>query len=320
MASRPCFILPAREKEGVRLSKGNAVPAMKPAGPKERRGGSKLRRLVIVFFITLFLVLFFQSSISKISQIQVEGNELVSEEEIIAASGARTGDNFFTTGTSAVSANVQKHPFIETVEVVKSFPGVLKIHVEEFRRVAFQLAEDGTKEVLLADGSALPVAGQAANVPLDMPILSGWAADNPLKAKLCFALSQVPQQYLSDISEIRPDPSTAYEDRIKIYTRSRYEVLTTIEYLPGNIQYLGFLTNELKERGKDSGVITMLEQIRHAPFEGEAASKSNQAKATNAAKSTPAKGQTGSSTKASPKPTPTPSSKTNGAQGGNTNG
>lgn len=303
------------------MSKGNAVPAMKPAGPKEKRGSGKLRRLVIVFFITLFLILFFQSSISKISQIQVEGNELVSAEEIIAASGARIGDNFFTMGTSAVQVNVQKHPFIESAEVAKSFPGVLKLHVKEYRRVAFQLAEDGTKEVLLADGSALPVAGQAANVPLDMPILSGWMADNPLKAKLCEALSQVPQQYLSDISEIRPDPSTAYEDRIKIYTRSRYEVLTTIEYLPGNIQYLGFLTNELKERGKDSGVITMLEQIRHAPFEEEAASGDKTAKASptktpNAPKSTPTKGQANSPAKETPKPTPTPSNKSNGDQGG----
>jgi cell division protein FtsQ len=155
-----------------------------------------------------------------------------------------------------------------------------------------------------------------------MPILSGWAADNSLKARLCWALSQVPQQYLSDISEIRPDPTTAYEDRIKIYTRSRYEVLTTIEYLPGNIQYLGFLTNELKERGKDSGVITMLEQIRHAPFEGEAASgdktaKSSPAKASSAPKATPTKGQASSPAKESSKPTPTP--KTNGVPG-NANG
>lgn len=296
---------------------------MKPANPKEKRGSGKLRRLVIVFFITLFLILFFQSSISKISQIHVDGNELVSAEEIIAASGARAGDNFFTLRTSSIQTNVKKHPFIESAEAVKSFPGVLKVHVKEYRRVGFQLAEDGTKEVLLADGSALPVAGQAANVPLDMPILSGWTADDPLKAKLCLALSQVPQQYLSDISEVRPDPTTAYEDRIKIYTRSRYEVLTTIEYLPGNIQYLGFLTNELKERGKDSGVITMLEQIRHAPFEGETASgdktsaKQSPAKSTPNPKSTAAKEQSGAAKE--PAKAPSPSGKSTGAQG-NANG
>lgn len=249
------------------MSIGNSVPAMKPAAPKPKRGGGKLRRLVIVFFITLFIILFFQSSISKISDIQVEGNELVSAEEVIATTGVQVGDNFFTLRTSRVGERLAEHPFIEITQVEKRFPGVLHVKVQEFKRVAFQLAADGTKEVLLADGSALPVAGQAADVPLDMPILSGWLPDNELKAKLCAVLAQVPAQYLSDISEIRPDPSPAYEDKIKIYTRSRYEVYTTIEYLPGNIEYLGFLTNELKERGKDSGVITMLEQIRHTPFE-----------------------------------------------------
>lgn len=252
------------------MSIGNSVPVMKPESPKPKRGGGKLLRLVIVFFITLFIILFFQSSISKISEIRVEGNELVPADEIMATAGVKNGDNFFTLQAGRIRDKLKSHPFIESAEVTKSFPGVLRVKVKEFQRVAFQLAADGTKEILLADGSALPVAGQAANVPMDMPILSGWTPDNPLKAKLCKALSQVPTQYLSDISEIRPDPSTAYEDKIKIYTRSQYEVYTTIEYLPGNIGYLGFLTNELKERGKDSGVITMLEQIRHSDFDAKA--------------------------------------------------
>jgi len=283
-------------KEGVPLSIGNSVPAMKPASPKPKRGGGKLLRLVIVFFITLFIILFFQSSISKISEVRVEGNELVSPDEIIATAGVQNGDNFFTLRTSRVNSKLEAHPFIESAEVTKSFPGVLHVKVKEYRRVAFQLAADGTKEVLLADGSSLPVAGQAASVPLDMPILSGWLPDNELKAKLCAALAQVPVQYLSDISEIRPDPSPAYADKIKIYTRSQYEVYTTIEYLPGNIEYLGFLTNELKERGKDSGVITMLEQIRHSPFESKEASSSKESNSKSPAQkdTTPAKtGNTG---------------------------
>jgi cell division protein FtsQ len=260
---------------------------MKPAAPGPKRGSRKLLGLVMVFFITLFLILFFQSSISKISEIRIEGNELVPADEITLTSGVVAGDNFFTLRTGQVHDRVKQHPFIEAVEVSKSFPGVLKVKVREYRRVAFQLAADGTKEVLLADGSALPVAGQAANVPLDMPILSGWLPDNPLKVKLCAALAQVPSQYLSDISEIRPDPSSAYEDKIKLYTRSMYEVYTTIEYLPGNMEYLGFVTSELGERGKTSGVITMLEQIRHSSFEAEKAGQKESAGNSGPASNSP---------------------------------
>ncbi|WP_438446318.1 cell division protein FtsQ/DivIB [Gorillibacterium sp. sgz5001074] len=251
------------------MSVETTVPAIKPSPSKPKRGGGKLLGLVIVFFITVFIILFFQSSISKISEIRVEGNELVPAEEIIAASGVEPGDHFFTTSTHRARDKVKLHPFLESVEISKSFPGMVKIQVKEYRRVAFQLAADGTKEVLLADGSALPVAGQAAHVPLDMPILSNWNADDPMKKALCAALAQVPAHLLSDISEIKPEPSVAYPDKIKLYTRSRYEVYTTIEYLPGNVEYLGYMTAELMERGKTTGVITMLEQIRHAPFESD---------------------------------------------------
>lgn len=250
------------------MSLETTVPVIKPS-PKQKRGNGKLLGLVIVFFVTLLIILFFQSSISKISDIQVTGNELVPADEIIQTAGIRNGDHFFTTQTAAVRKRLKVHPFIESVEVSKAFPGVFRIKVQEYRRVAFQLAADGTKEVLLADGSALPVAGQAAGVPLDMPILSGWSPDDPLKKLLCAALAKVPPHLLSDISEIKPEPSVAYPDKIKIYTRSKYEVFTTIEYLPGNMEYLGFVTAELTERGKPTGVITMLEQIRHAPFESD---------------------------------------------------
>lgn len=251
------------------MSLESTVPAIKPSPAKPRRGGGKLLGLVIVFFITIFVILFFQSSISKISEVQITGNELVPADEIASASGVEAGDHFFTTSSKKVQALVRAHPFIEAVEVEKTFPGVIRIHVKEFRRVAFQLAADGTKEVLLADGSALPVAGQAANVPLDMPILSNWNPDDPVKTALCAALAQVPAHLLSDISEIKPEPSVAYPDKIKMYTRSRYEVYTTVEYLPGNIEYLGYMTAELTERGKPTGVITMLEQTRHASFESD---------------------------------------------------
>lgn len=279
----------------------SAIPVIKPS-PKPIRGGRKLLMLIIVFFATLLIILFFQSSISKVSVIHITGNELVSSEEIAKEAGVVPGDHFFLVRKDKVKERLQGHSIIESAEVSKHFPGVVNITIKEFRRVGFQLAADGTREVLLADGSAVPIVGQAAGVPLDMPILSGWSPDDPLKKKLCAALAQIPARLLSDISEIKPAPSTAYSDKIKLYTRSKFEVYTTVEYLPGNLEYLGYITNELKDQGKTSGVITMLEQIRHAPFEWDKQPESKDGQAAAPAGSKEPSAKPSASPPSAPKP------------------
>lgn len=246
----------------------NTIPAIK-AAKKPGRSSRKLLSLLLLFFITLLVILFFQSSMSKISEIRISGNELVSKEEIGKAAGIAPGDHFFTAQTGKIRKQVESLRIVESAEVSKTFPGLITIQIKEYQRVAFQLASDGTKEVLLADGTALPVLGSAGNLPFDMPVLSGWSNDDPLKAKLCAALAAIHPRLLSDISEIKPASSAAYPDKIKLYTRSMFEVYTTIDYLSGNIEYLGYITNELKDEGKNSGTITMLEQVRYAPFDSD---------------------------------------------------
>lgn len=204
---------------------------------------------------------------SKISEIRISGNELVTKEEIAKAAGIAPGDHFFTVRSDKIRKQVESLRIIESAQVSKTFPGVISIQIKEFQRVAFQLASDGTKEVLLADGTALPVVGNAGNLPFDMPVLSGWNPDDPMKLKLCAALAAIRPRLLSDISEIKPVPTSAYPDKIKLYTRSRFEVFATIDNLPGNIEYLGYITNELQDEGKNAGTITMLEQVRYAPFD-----------------------------------------------------
>lgn len=244
------------------------IPVIKPE-KRPKRSSRKLLFLLIVFFMMLLVILFFQSSISKVATIDISGNEFVSADDILQASGVAVGDHFFAVSLDKLKKNVKALKMIDSVEAGKIFPGVVKIRVKEYPRVAFQMASDGTKEALLADGSAVPVVGGAAKIPFDMPILTNWAPDDPLKIKLCGVLANIPPHLLSDISEIKPVPSEAYADKIKLYTRSKFEVYTTIDYLADRIEYLGFIINEMKDRGNSSGIITMLETVRFSPFEGQ---------------------------------------------------
>ena len=238
------------------------IPAL-----REQKVRSRSNRKLIVFlfllFFTLLAVLFFRSPISKIERIEVAGNALLSEEQIVQASGTRIGDHFFAVRSSSVASRIKAMPVVRDAKVKKRFPGVLRIEVSEYPPVAYQLKADGNVEALLANGVAVPADRFA---PMDKPLLTGWSDSDPWKQKLCEALGTIPPELLSDISEIVPEPSESYPDKIKMYTRSRYEVYTTIGYLPDKIQYLDLYVQHLKQNKIDTGVISLLETDNHLPF------------------------------------------------------
>ncbi len=246
------------------------LPVIKKPNPKSR-SSKKLLLFLFIFFITLLLILFFQSSLSKITEIEIHGQELVSKEEIVQAAAVKAGDHFFSVSSSKVEAQVKALKMVESVEVSKKFPGRLIIQVHEYPKVAYQVGENGQIEALLADASVVPVTVQG--VALDKPILTGWSKDDPLKVKLCLAMSQVPASYFSDVSEIKPSPTDSFPDKIKMYTRSQYEVQMTIGYLPEKMKYLDSYIASLQSSKISGGVITMLEADYHSPFDKDSDKK-----------------------------------------------
>lgn len=232
---------------------------------KRGRGSRKLLFFLVLLFITLLAVLFFRSSLSKIAQIEIVGNTALTAEEIGQASGISNGHNFFGFRSAAVEQRVKQLQAVESVEVRKKFPGSIRITVQEYPRVAFQIRPTGEKEMLLSNGLAVPVTDKT--IVVDKPILSGWDDGNPWKLKLCETLRKIPDKTLSEISEIKPSPTKTYEDKIKMYTRSQFEVYTTVTYLPDKILYLEEMIQQMADKEVDSGVFELLEANTHIPFE-----------------------------------------------------
>jgi cell division protein FtsQ len=276
------------------LPEDQKVPPL-PKPPGRIRSNKKLLAFLFIFFITVLVILFFQSSLSRISEVQIEGTEIIAQDAVGQASGIKAGDRFFATSARTIEERVKGLPMVQSAAVTKHFPGVVHILVKEYPKVAFQITAEGKKQVVLADGHVfdLPSVG----VPLDRPILSGWADDDPNKVKLCHVLGEISVNALSDISEIKPDQSLAYPDKIKIYTRSQYEVYTTIAYLPDKIDTLPALIADLKENNKNNGIINMLEVDSHAPFETDP----NKANNTSNPKASPTPS---TAPKSTPKPSP----------------
>lgn len=238
------------------------MPVLKEPARK-RRGNKKLLAVLFLLFAALLAVLFFNSSISKISEIQVTGTHFTTIEQIKEASGIKAGDAFFQKASKEISKNVTVLPQVEEAKVMKVFPGIIKIEVTEYPVVAFELTAEGELTALLSSGTSVPAELGGAEL-LDKPVLSGWSADDPVKKELTKQLALIPEKQLSDLSEITPIPSKAYPDRIRMFTRTHFEVITAVSVLPEKIEALNAVI-ETQEPGK----ITMLLADTYVPFETE---------------------------------------------------
>lgn len=229
-------------------------------------GNKGKRRLAFVLFVFFFIIaayLFFISPLAEIKTVEVKGNLIASKEEIIQESQLINGNSFFAFRSSAVEHRIEAIPGVKSANVNRTFPGKITLEIEEYRLAAYQIV-NGKAELVLEDGHVLPM--NDLSTWLDRPILSNWTRFEALKLNLCKVLAELPYEQVADLSEIMPAPTKAYPDKIKIYTRSSFEVVTTVSKLKGKLPYLANVVNDLKEAGQTSGRITMLEANSSQPF------------------------------------------------------
>ncbi|WEK52980.1 MAG: FtsQ-type POTRA domain-containing protein [Candidatus Cohnella colombiensis] len=244
------------------------IPALKQGNARKSFRARRLIAIVIALFVIISIVLFFRSSLSKLTDIQVQGTIFVDPEDIQQALDVHTGDSFFFPSANVLRDRVLTLKQVESVSIQKRFPGVLRVKVKEFEAVAIQLSAEGQIASILSNGFIVPI--REGSTP-DKPILTGWQVDDANLIALCQVLNNLPSSMLSDLSEIHPDPSTSYPDRIKLYTRSRFEVITTVSKLSERISYLSDIV-----QNREPGKVIMLEANTYLSYSAESENEKSQ--------------------------------------------
>jgi len=235
------------------------MPKLVEPRPKKGRSG-KIIFLLLVFFLILLAVLFFRSELSKVDRIEIGGYRYTTAEQIEQALGLKAGDPFFSVTKATLSSRIEELPYVEKAIVDKHFPGYVGVEVIEFPEIAYSLGTGGQIEAILANAANVQlIPGESLRY---LPVLSGWEDRAKELDALCKALSQIPAPLLADISQIKPDPTVSYPDRIRMYTRSYFEVVTTIAYLPNKLDYMRAIIYEY-----EPGIITMLEANSHTSYQ-----------------------------------------------------
>ncbi|WP_310550249.1 cell division protein FtsQ/DivIB [Paenibacillus glufosinatiresistens] len=247
------------------------LPVLPEDKPKKKMS-RKVTLILLLLFFALLAVIFFRSPVSRITDIEFTGSRYSSRQELLKHSGLKQNGQFFAVSGSKVEKALLELPTIQKAEVDKSFPGRVVIRITEFPAVAYELDGQGSLKAILSSGAAVSV--DHAGIAVEKPILTNWKANDPYKAKLCQTLAGIPNELTSDISEIVPSPTLSFPDRIKLYTRSHFEVITAVSLLKEKVAYL----NQVIET-EEPGLIRMLEADSYVPFytEGDDASAEEQA-------------------------------------------
>ena len=139
---------------------------------KERRVQKKRRRtvLVIVALIIIVLILLFLTPIFNIRTISVDGNEAVSDEQIVERLKPLIGQNLLRTSDGKIENMLKEIPYIQDVSVQKRlFPPSVELMVTEYAPAA--IIRTGGKSYVIS--SNLRVLGELQQTQSSVPIISG---------------------------------------------------------------------------------------------------------------------------------------------------
>lgn len=119
----------------------------------------------VVVALTVGATVFF-----RVETVTVTGNQRYTQEEVIAASGIRTGDNLYALNKVSIGRNIRSSlPYIEKLSINRSLPSTILIDVTEWEAVARIAAPDqeqiAAAQQAAAGDSSEPAALEVAREP-----------------------------------------------------------------------------------------------------------------------------------------------------------
>jgi cell division protein FtsQ len=232
------------------------IPRIKEQS-KKQKGNKVFIFLLLLFFIVIILFLYFQSPFSNLSEVEIIGNNIVEQEQLLQQAQLSIGMSIFNFKKSKVKKHLEQMVEIEEVEVNRVFPNKLQIKVTEFPIVSYWL-EDNQLFPILSSGHIL-LNRPWLNKRVDRPILSEWAHKEGL-VELSNELSKLPHSVQDRISEIMLTPVVSDPYRLTLYMVDGNEVRTSIRKFAENMAwYPSIVAEQAEAGGKQEGIYNLFE-------------------------------------------------------------
>ncbi|MFV9509983.1 cell division protein FtsQ/DivIB [Tepidibacillus sp. LV47] len=227
------------------------------------KGNRRVLKLVLFFFFVLAIIAFFNSSISRITDIQIQGNHFLTEKEIFDQGNLRLNMQYFFLIPSSLQEKLIKLKEIKKVDVQKQFPGHLKITIIEYQPIAYLYQKNNEWLPILENGYLLkkPVKDQY----MSGPFITEWK-DQKLLPILIDELKKIQPHVLKQISEIRQNGQVDDPTRLLLIMNEGYKVHVPLEKLASQMNLYPSIIENVKGKTTKLGDIYMLESIRFEEF------------------------------------------------------
>ncbi|KMY53539.1 cell division protein FtsQ [Bacillus sp. FJAT-27231] len=247
--------------EGKIISIEERIPKLKKL--RKRKTNRRLIFIISLFFLIVLAVAYFQSPLSKIAFIQVEGNALTPKAEIIAKSGVQEGDSIWKVEAKQTEKKLESDPKIHQADVSIVFPNRVKISVKEQQKLAY-LAKGKKLFPVLNNGAILREA--VDGTPEQLPVLYDFKAGKELD-QLMSSLEQLPAEIVNSISEIYYAPKKTDSLHVQLFMNDGYEVSATLKTFSEKMIYYPMIVSQLDPNIK--GIIDLEVGSYFKPYDSE---------------------------------------------------
>ncbi len=124
-------VVKTQSKARIKVNNRQQIPQSRPKKKRRKKNRSLYFLMILILMIFAFVVLSL-TVFFKIEKITIMGSAPYSQEQIIAASGVKNGDNIIRIDTKKVEQNVLDALVnVESVKVSREFPAELRIEVTQ---------------------------------------------------------------------------------------------------------------------------------------------------------------------------------------------
>lgn len=169
-----------------------------------------------------------------IHNIYIQGNLVVSDDEILSLSALDQYPSFLLTTSASVRKKLKNNLYIEDVLVKKKFGNVMELVIREYPVICVYL-----DQILLGNGNL--VSNQYHL--MDVPILSGSIDDEKVMKEFAKKFGLVDVNILRQISEIVYAPASVDKERFLLYMNDGNLVYITLTKISKLNKY-----NQIKDK------------------------------------------------------------------------